>query len=135
MRTQSLYSFRHNSPMPKKTHSYEGFEVRLEIALKEANLLGKDVNGRHIPHEVAAKALRVSNHTIGKLLAGDRNPSEELKQRICDVTGVCMEWLMMNRGPKRIEDSLDLTRLPKDAQQVMKSMYAQLVGDVEPEEA
>lgn len=112
--------------MAKKVPSYAGFNIRFQIALEEAGLHGTDAKGKKVGQEPAAKALGVTVHTVGKLLKGQRLPSEDLKFKICAVTGVCMEWLMMNRGPKRVEDVLDLTRLPPDSRKTVRDIFNQL---------
>ena len=112
--------------MENKQLLHEGFGVRLKIALEDARLLGSNEKGKRLFNKDAARVLGVSEHSVGKMLKGQRMPGEDVKLKICEVTGVCMEWLMMNRGPKRVEDTLDLAKLPEGARQLMRSMYEEL---------
>lgn len=110
--------------MSKQNH--DGWHLRLAIALEEAEIYSKD--RRFKTQEEAGKILGVTKSALGKMLQGQRLPSREVEQRICEVTGVFSGWLMNNKGPKRMEDIIDLSNFNEDDKAMLKSLGSKLGG-------
>jgi len=104
-----------------------GFPERLRAACEEAGLT--------VTQPALARAFGVSTTTIWHYLHGEKLPSMEKAIQIAGKLGVCVEWLLTGNGPKRAQDTLDISQLPDAAKSSLKALLNSFAEQKKPEEA
>ena len=93
---------------------YKDFSERLREACQDAGLA--------VTQPALARAFHLSTTTVWKYINGEMLPSMATAVEIASKLGVCVEWLLTGRGPKRPNDGLDISHLPEAAKASLKTL-------------
>ncbi|PYG87347.1 transcriptional regulator with XRE-family HTH domain [Ruminiclostridium sufflavum DSM 19573] len=93
----------------------------------DTNILGKRIKKlrekKHLNQLEFSKILNISNTTLSQYEAGNRTPSDEIKEKVADYFNVSVDYLLgrtekfntEGNPPESEHNSLDVSDLPEEA--------------------